>query len=400
MRTSESNAKANRSKIRREYRRLVVDLSVLHKKDAGTGIQRVVGNVWSELRLLERQSLEIVAVAAGPDNLFRYIPSDFFESRGSGEYSRIAGPYEPQAGDLFFGLDFSPVMLPRCYRTVKRWKNLGIPVCVVVYDLLPWSNPEWFTWRGARNFRRWLSFVRSHVDHAFCISAAVADELRKALPHRGLRRLYRQDRSIGIDLMRLGTDFQEFSGRATQPAVLAGLEGRPIILMVGTVEPRKGYDIALEIAEKTCSGEHGPVLVIVGKPGWKTGELQRRLTSHLLVGKSLFWISDADDAQLAWLYENSAVFLSTTRGEGFGLPLAEAMSYGLQVVAPDIPVFREFDGTGIAFYTAGQVDEASELLRSTLVPVSTPLKEGRQTVSWRDVAANLVNQVMLRDDRR
>ena len=56
-----------------------------------------------------------------------------------------------------------------------------------------------------------------------------------------------------------------------------------------------------------------------------------------------------DDADLEGLWREAACFAFPTRGEGFGLPLLEAMQRGVPAAASDIPVLREVSG-GVAHH--------------------------------------------------
>ncbi len=301
-------------------RRLIVDVSVIHRGDAGTGIQRVVRNVWLELCNFS-ETWEVMPVFVGEDGAF-YSAQSTFLTKHCAETPSQQIAVDARKDDVFLGLDFSPVLLLRARWTIARWKRLGIPINIVVYDLLPIINPVWFTRRGARNYRKWLHFLERYADNALCISESVAADLRARLKRRMWRNFWRRSRPIGIDLIRLGIEFRVRDGNVVRPAGLGASSGRPIFLMVGTVEPRKGYDFALRVFDQIWSrSDISPLVVIVGKTGWKTRRLQRRLNAHPQVGKSLFWLTAVDDGGLAWLYENSTAFFSASLAEGFGLPL-------------------------------------------------------------------------------
>jgi glycosyltransferase involved in cell wall biosynthesis len=119
------------------------------------------------------------------------------------------------------------------------------------------------------------------------------------------------------------------------------LKNETFILMVGTIEPRKGYSDALDAMEFSWDNGDEMSLVIVGKPGWKTIKLQERLLTHDEAGKRLFWLKNITDQTLQKLYKMANSVLVTSYGEGFGLPLVEAMYYGKSLLVRDIPIFRE-----------------------------------------------------------
>src|SRR5204863_4063210 len=85
-------------------------------------------------------------------------------------------------------------------------------------------------------------------------------------------------------------------------------------------------------------------LVIVGRLGWRSSELEARIRRHAQYGRRLHWLENASDSDLDYAYRHASALIFLSRCEGFGLPLVEAMRYGLPVFASDIPVFREVGG--------------------------------------------------------
>ena len=126
-------------------------------------------------------------------------------------------------------------------------------------------------------------------------------------------------------------------------AAVVAMKSRPSLLMVGTLEPRKGHTQALDAFELLWADGVEANLVIIGHEGWHVEDLVSRLTRHRFAGKYLFWLSQADDHVLSLAYKDRRL-LAASEGEGFGLPLIEAARYGLPILARDLPVFREVAG--------------------------------------------------------
>ncbi|MDK9697218.1 MAG: glycosyltransferase [Siculibacillus sp.] len=135
--------------------------------------------------------------------------------------------------------------------------------------------------------------------------------------------------------------------------------GRLDLVALGTIEPRKNLLAAAAIVEALRS-RHGwdARLNIVGRPGWG-GEVER------LRGRPGVVLHGYRDAEgLRELLTAAHLFISTSHDEGLGLPLVEAQYAGLQVVAPDKPVFREVLGTSGEFVdTADAADAADRIDR-------------------------------------
>ena len=181
--------------------------------------------------------------------------------------------------------------------------------------------------------------------------------------------------------------------------LLEAMRFRPTILMVGTIEPRKGYDVALGAFEHLWEtrGSEAPDLVIVGKPGWKTEELQQRLRSHSEHGRRLHWLDGVSDEGLCNLYDSSRGLLMTSHAEGFGLPLLEAVTHRRHVLVRDLPVFREQNLPSVSFFE----DDRPEILGQAVLNLATAGVERPQPPqnlpSWSQSVANLLAQLRLED---
>jgi glycosyltransferase involved in cell wall biosynthesis len=90
-------------------------------------------------------------------------------------------------------------------------------------------------------------------------------------------------------------------------------------------------------------------LLLVGKEGWLVEKIISRIVNSEHFNNKLFWFYSVDDGLLDFFYKQSSALIAMSIDEGFGLPLAEAASYGLPIIANDIPVFREVIGDN-SFY--------------------------------------------------
>ena len=375
--------------------RLLVDVSTIIQHDAQTGIQRVVRGVWSELLKRHGREFELVAVQATRSRGYCYVPLEAMDR------SMSAIPEVPvigRRGDCFLGLDLAAHFLPKYRRQLSAWRNAGVSIHIVVYDLLPVQRDDWFTKPAQAHFRRWLAILVEQADQAICISQQVARDLREYLHQHGASR-----RPV-ITTMRLGADIaasRPSAGICDEVAqLLDRLRFRPAILMVGTVEPRKGYDIALAALEHLWAtrGGEAPDLVIVGKPGWRTASLQRKLRSHPEMGRRLHWLTEVTDEGLCELYEATRGLLMTSRGEGMGLPLLEAAMHRRPMLVRDLPVFREQELAGAQYFGDDTPEAlADPLLR--LVANREPVPKQSSLPTWQASVDDLLAKLGLLDRR-
>ena len=331
---------------------LLVDISNIYKSDARTGIQRVVRSIY--LQLLQNPALgyETKPVFATSKQSYSYAEPDFLE-----EFDRIKKPGLPVQigpGDIFLGLDLSASILPRHQKQIQCWKRRNTKIFIVVYDLLPMLERQWFNRKTTRHFRRWMDFIIQYADGVLCISEQVCADVHSVVSETTRKC---REKPLGIDRIRLSGNIRASLPSTGLPLnmenIMKQFADSQVTLMVGTIEPRKGYDQALSAFEHIWQNdEQAPILlVIVGKPGWKTVDLQSKLSSHKELNRRLFWFKDASDQLVEQLYKIAKGVLIASFGEGFGLPLAEAQFYGKPVLVRDLPVFRELSSTNTRYFT-------------------------------------------------
>lgn len=346
-------------KLRSEPRQLLVDVSEIARMDHGGGIQRVTHRLLGELLFAPPEGYRVEPVRVTDEG--RYVYARRFLSSHLGLSADSLGEDQPidfSANDHFLGLDLIRDRAEIARPAILAMRRAGVDISFVVYDLLPYTHPQWFPPGIDTGFNQWLHLVAETADLALCISDSVCSELRGALDETGSER-----RPPVITSFPLGADF---AGWTTTSRVLDPLpNGVARFLIVGTIERRKGHRAALDAFEALWAEGIEVQLVLAGKPGWMVGPLLERLRQRRGQGNLLHWFDAVDDRTLAALYRESTAVLAPSEGEGYGLPLAEAGWNRIPILARDIPVFREVAGDG-AEYFAGAGDSLAQRLREWL----------------------------------
>ena len=373
-------------------RQLLVDVSVLARVDAGTGIQRVVRSIllqWLTPGNGNGQT-RVEPVYAADDGSYRYARRFVFRFLGGPDPGLDDPEVEAHLGDQYIALDLNPNWQPGHLAFHQRLRRLGIPVRFVVYDLLPVQMPQHFPEQAAATHHHWLTAVAAG-DGAICISRAVADELFDWLQRYGSQ----NHRPFRIDWFHLGSDLQSSKsspGMAEVDLRKLAQWGDRALLMVGTVEPRKRHGLVLDAFELLWREGSNLKLIVIGKAGWNISTLIHRMRAHPEAGRRLIWIEQASDELLQQAYYRCQGMIAASDGEGFGLNLVEAARAGLPILARDIPVFREVAGLHASYFAEAEADSLAGEIRAWVRSITlgtAPSSRGMPLLTWQESAVTL-----------
>lgn len=95
-----------------------------------------------------------------------------------------------------------------------------------------------------------------------------------------------------------------------------------------------------------------------------SSEREAELSAGAPKNTKLVFHHGVNDKQIAALFADNAVLVSASQDEGFGLPVAEAMAFGIPVVISDMPIFHEVAGEGALYASSDSPKEfADQILK-------------------------------------
>lgn len=185
-------------------------------------------------------------------------------------------------------------------------------------DLAYLHHPEWCAAAHAAALREQVPRCLARAAAVITISTEVAAAVRAAYP------AYRHPLQVIEPAVNVPPATQD---DATILARLGVTRGQ-YLLGVGTREPRKDWPLAVA-GFQTYRESGGSIghFVIAGGEGW--GEEEQRQPR----GAGVILAGAVGEAEKWMLYRNAAAYLSTSRYEGYGMPLAEALACGLPAAA-------------------------------------------------------------------
>lgn len=259
----------------------------------------------------------------------------------------------------------------------------GRPLVVSIHDAGPWLWPATFGRRGRWFHAQGARAARQRADVVLTGSHAAADEVAT---HIGIP----PDR---IRVVPYGVDPVPPPDEEVLRGALErfGLHGRRYVLWVGSLEPRKGVGTLVAALAKLPKGT--ATLALAGYNGWQNNSLVDAGDVEKL-GGSLVRVGRVSEPDLAALYAGAALFAFPSAHEGFGLPVLEAMSAGVPVLASDIGPVREVAGDCAVFVPPGDSAAWAQALEAGLAEAGSAAAEARVVAgreragrySWRATA--------------
>jgi glycosyltransferase-like protein len=185
-----------------------------------------------------------------------------------------------------------------------------------------------------------------------CQRRAILEPDRILVVSEHWRNLLRDEYGVAAEVVHNGVDVARFraadSGLAKELRRRAGAAGRPLILSVGGIEPRKGSDTLVNAIAALKRAGRRPVHAVVGGHSFQDYRAYRDrvldglAALDLRLDDDVVLLGTVPDAELPAWYAAADVLAFPSTKEGWGLAVLEAMSAGLPVVASDLPVFREY----------------------------------------------------------
>jgi glycosyltransferase involved in cell wall biosynthesis len=232
------------------------------------------------------------------------------------------------------------------------------PCVVTIHDLTFFTNPEWHERSKVVFFRRAIQYSATHARVLVSVSSYTARLLDEILPGHA-----------PVVVAPLGVELDKFRPDSSGDAALFQSRGLPqnvpYIFFVGTAEPRKGLDVLLEAFSELASEIDDVELWLAGQTGWGIGPIEEQIGAHPHSAR-IRRLGFVDDEFLPALYREARVVAYPSRGEGFGLPVLEAMACGALVVTSADTVMAEVAGDGAHMVSVGDATGLADRLRGVM----------------------------------
>lgn len=366
--------------------RILFDISKLITLDFVTGIQRVTTEIIKQLNLHYANQFEIVPVKIHDESTIIEEVKDHHLSRKSTKQFSANELMDIRLGDIYINIDLDHSAFRKA-KAYEHMRQMGCKTHFIVHDLLPIVLGDSFFSDGAAVAHFTWFKEAAKANALICISQSVMHHVDYYL-----NAVTEVNPELQLGWFHLGGDFSTPSSEKIAHSALKFKSinfNYPMFFMVGSVEPRKGHLEVIEAMIELWNQGFKGSLVIAGARGWNNELVSDLINSSPYKDKLLFWPEKVTDSDLAFLYSQSTVLIAASLGEGFGLPLIEAMHYKKAVIARDIPVFREVTQNSAEYFST------SEQLKSLILNFkSSPVVLDSKLHTWTESAHQLMDVIL------
>jgi glycosyltransferase involved in cell wall biosynthesis len=242
----------------------------------------------------------------------------------------------------------------------------GRPTVVTVHDLIWRTHPENFP----RSYRLFLETLipwsARRAQRVIAVSRFTANQLC---------------RTYGVPQDKVRVIHEAPSRRLLEQAAAAAPAGPEMrerldtlgvgpthILCVSTLAPHKNVDRLLQAFRQVktslagIEGWRDLQLVLAGIKGPAHGQVEEEARRLGLGEKDLLVTGWVDDESLAVLYRTARLFVYPSLHEGFGLPLLEAMAFGVPVASSNAASLPEVGGDAVSYFDPEDVEQMAGVM--------------------------------------
>ncbi len=201
-----------------------------------------------------------------------------------------------------------------------------------VYDMAFLKHPETLDPKNLKRIKKDISYSINRSEKIITISENSKKEIMDFchLPENKIKIIY-----PAPSLPEKSADFAILSGKHYIK--------KPYLLYVGTLEPRKNIERLIDAYFLFSKETDGYQLVIAGNKGWMYDAIFEKV-KNLSMENNVIFTGYITEEEKKSLYENASLFLYPSLYEGFGMPIAEAMSLGVPVICSNTSAMPEVGG--------------------------------------------------------
>ena len=270
-----------------------------------------------------------------------------------------------------------PRAIPACDVFWSPYMNVPFMPCkakkrvVTLHDVFHLANPQYYSWIKRLMVKPFYYFS-TRSDLILTVSDFSKQEIVKYCGSHIASKIKTIYNGCDIDVSRINPVDRDFK----------------YLLFVGNVKPHKNLKNAL-LGFQQLNDSNLRFVIVGKKEGFVTGDSEvfdivSRLNDN---GERVIFTGNVSDSELFSWYKGATALVQPSYYEGFGLPIVEAMQFGLPIACSDIPVFREIGKDAVNYFNPYSPDSIAKCLKQVAV---LPRQHYEDWMTWKETAEQIV----------
>lgn len=341
--------------------KLFIDCTSTIRTNIVSGVQRVVRQFLDGIpSIAQKLELEVIPICGQFGNYYTLDDATTMSLDTVKDYEPVQISYN----DIYF----CPDAFWSCeiYEWYEYFKSKGAIIITMVYDLIPLDEREFTSEQDRKVFRAAFEKIIQYSDSLLTPTHATKQQVIEYLDRKKM-----EGSSVPkVQVSKIAPIFWTDAIDVNLPRHNAKSDiPNDFLLMVGTIEKRRGYLETIESLAKYWEKGGGLKLKIVGKVA--DDNIVRKIKES---GYPIEIMSSINDDALYDLYKSAQAVICSSLHEGYGLPVAEGLLFNGKVLANKLPVFGEFAGSMPYYFDMDNPNQLVDLVCNIefLQPVESP----------------------------
>ena len=273
-----------------------------------------------------------------------------------------------------------PFLVPKCDIFWSPYMNVPfLPVkaknrVVTLHDVFHLANPQYYGFMKRLFIKSYYHFSCSKSDRIITVSDFSKNEIKRYCGNAAYTKTVRVYNGIDIDTSSVEQKENNYK----------------YILFVGNIKPHKNLKNAL-LGFKNIADTSIKFVIVGKKDGFITadGEVMELVRSINADNQRIIFTGNISDEELYVWYKGASMLIQPSFYEGFGLPIIEAMKFGLPIACSDIPVFKEIGQALISYFDPYSPNSITACLNKV---DTMPKIEYPNWISWGETAKQIAEE--------
>lgn len=225
---------------------------------------------------------------------------------------------------------------------------MPFPMVVTIHDVIPWALPFYRKRFRSKLYYFYTRQALKKADHIITVSEFSKNEIERILKLK----------AKNISVIPLAPPLNQEKALPSNVPLR-----RKFLLYVGGYDARKNVPYLMDAFQKHIANHYAVDLILVGGKDHHLDPLITDRYCERVAGQypvkpkgNIIFTDPLPPEELNSLYKHALALVHVSRYEGFNLPLVEAMSNGLPIIAADIPVNHEVTAEHALFVDPTSID--------------------------------------------